>query len=63
MQVGVEIGFGHQLGYMGDSGNTTGVHLHFEVLTGDINNPKGSFGLESSDPLAFPEWTGFDSAS
>ena len=63
VQVGVEIGFGHQLGYMGDSGNTTGVHLHFEVLTGDINNPKGSFGLESSDPLAFPEWTGFDSAS
>ena len=60
VQAGVEIGFGHPLGYMGDSGNTTGVHLHFEVLTGDINNPQASFGLQSSDPLAFPAWPGVD---
>ena len=60
VEVGAEIGFGHALGWMGRSGRTTGVHLHFEVLTGDINNPSGSFGLTSNDPLAFPAWAGLD---
>lgn len=55
---GAEIGFGHKLGMMGQSGNARGVHLHFEVLTGDINNPKGSFALETFDPLSFPAWPG-----
>ena len=61
VQIGAETGFGQALGWMGDSGNTTGVHLHFEILTGDINNSRGSFGLKSHDPLAFPPWAGFNS--
>ena len=62
VEPGVAIGFGHALGWMGNSGNTTGVHLHFEILTGDINNPRGSFGLRSNDPLAFPPWAGFNNS-
>ena len=58
VQVGVEIGFGHALGIMGATGNASGVHLHFEVLTGDINNPRASFGLNAFDPLSFPPWAG-----
>jgi len=57
---GVEVGFGHRLGMMGESGNARGVHLHFEVLMGDINTPKGSFGLETFDPLSFPAWPGIN---
>lgn len=55
---GAEIGFGHRLGMMGESGNARGVHLHFEVLMGDINSPRGSFGLQTFDPLSFPAWAG-----
>jgi len=60
---GAEIGFGHALGLMGDSGNASAVHLHFEVLRGDINTPKGSFGLTAFDPLAFPAWAGLATGS
>ena len=63
VQVGAEIGFGHPLGEMGRSGRTSGVHLHFEVLTGDINTPRGSFGLQANDPLAFPAWEGLGNLS
>ena len=57
---GADVGFGHRLGMMGESGNARGVHLHFEVLVGDINTPRGSFGLQAFDPLSFPPWPGFD---
>lgn len=60
VQVGAEIGFGHVIGQMGKSGNADGVHLHFEILTGNLNNPKGSFGLTPNDPLAYPAWAGLD---
>lgn len=60
---GAEVGFGHKLGMMGASGNATGVHLHFEVMTGDINTPQGAYGLQTFDPMAFPAWQGLDSSS
>lgn len=52
----IEIGFGQPLGIMGDSGNATAVHLHYEVLTGRYRNPKRGFGLFAHDPLSFPEF-------
>ncbi len=55
---GRTIGFGQPLGIMGQSGNATGIHLHFEVLTGNYNTPKRSFGLTTRDPLSFPPYTG-----
>lgn len=55
---GRKIGFGQPLGIMGQSGNATGIHLHLEVLTGNYNNPKRSFGLTARDPLSFPPYTG-----
>ena len=55
---GVTIGFGQPLGLMGQSGNATGIHLHFEILTGNYDNPKRSFGLTARDPLSFPPYVG-----
>lgn len=54
---GVQIGFGQPLGLMGESGNATAIHLHYEILTGQWG-PKGSYGLDAHDPLSFPayEW-------
>ena len=43
---------------MGQTGNATGIHLHFEVLTGNYNTPKKSFGLTARNPLSFPAYTG-----
>ena len=61
LSVGDSIGFGVPLGTMGRTGNATGIHLHYEILTGDYNNPRRSFGLEAHNPLDFPAWTGLDS--
>ena len=52
---GIEIGFGQHIGDMGNSGNATAIHLHYEVLTGDYNTPQRSFGLRSTNPLEWPE--------
>ncbi|MEQ9315667.1 MAG: M23 family metallopeptidase [Henriciella sp.] len=60
---GVTIGFGQPLGIIGQSGNATGIHLHFEVLTGNYNNPKKSFGLTARDPLSFPPYGVFGAGS
>ena len=53
---GVEVGFGQPLGMMGNSGNATAIHLHFEILTGNYNNPKGSKGLNPRNPFEFPAY-------
>ncbi|WP_300378075.1 M23 family metallopeptidase [Henriciella sp.] len=53
---GVEIGFGQPLGTMGQSGNATGIHLHFEVLNGNYDNARRSFGLNARNPLSFPAY-------
>ena len=60
---GVTIGFGQPIGTIGKSGNATGIHLHFEVLTGNYNTPKRSFGLTSRDPMRFPPYGVFGPAS
>jgi murein DD-endopeptidase MepM/ murein hydrolase activator NlpD len=54
--VGREIGFGQPVGQMGDSGNATAVHLHYEILTGNYHNPRGSKGLDVHDPFSFPAY-------
>ncbi|MBU2607084.1 MAG: M23 family metallopeptidase [Alphaproteobacteria bacterium] len=54
--VGREIGFGQPVGMMGDSGNATAIHLHYEILTGNYHNPRGSKGLDVRDPFSFPAY-------
>lgn len=56
LTVGSDIGFGQPVGMMGRSGNARAVHLHFEILMGDYNNPKRSKGLQVHSPFSFPAW-------
>ena len=55
LAVGSQVSAGELIGLMG---NTAGfplpIHLHYEVLTGDYNNPSGSFGLEAENPFSYP---------
>lgn len=47
----------HQGDLIGLMGNTAGypvpVHLHYEILTGDYDTPKASFGLTPHNPFEF----------
>lgn len=55
LEVGSELGFGWPIGQVGNSSTqNVGIHLHYEVLTGDYSTPKKSFGLEGNDPFGFP---------
>lgn len=57
LDVGTELGFGWAIGTVGNtSTQRVGVHLHYEVLTGDYNNPRKSFGLQANDPFGFPSY-------
>jgi len=58
LQIGDELGFGVAIGTMGQTGNATGIHLHYEILTGDYNTPERSYGLTAHNPLDFPAWSG-----
>jgi murein DD-endopeptidase MepM/ murein hydrolase activator NlpD len=60
---GQKIGFGQPLGLMGQTGNATAIHLHYEVLTGNYNTPRKSWGLQANNPLDFPRWPGLDGVS
>lgn len=52
---GVTVRAGEPIGLMGNSASyRIPIHLHYELLLGEIQNPKGSFGLEPADPLDFP---------
>lgn len=53
---GTQIGFGQPLGIMGETGNATAIHLHYEILTGNYDTPRRSFGLTSRDPFSFPAY-------
>ena len=52
---GVVIGFGQPLGMMGQSGNATGIHVHYEVLTGEWG-ARGVWGLTPTNPLSWPPY-------
>lgn len=60
---GQKVGFGEPLGTMGKSGNATGIHLHYEILTGTYDTPKKSWGLTAHDPLDFPAYDGLNAGS
>lgn len=52
---GVSVQAGDPLGLMGNSaGYQIPIHLHYELLIGDYDTPRGSFGLEPANPFAFP---------
>ena len=60
---GQAIGFGSPIGLMGDTGNATAVHVHYEILTGNYNTPKKAWGMKANNPLDFPGWSGLDGVS
>lgn len=49
---GTSVSAGTVLGPIGNSGATGIVHLHYEVLTGDIETKARSFGLTTVDPFS-----------
>ncbi|PWE16428.1 M23 family peptidase [Marinicauda salina] len=49
---GARVAMGQPLGLMGSTGRRGGaVHLHYELLIGDYDNPRRSFGLTAADIL------------
>jgi murein DD-endopeptidase MepM/ murein hydrolase activator NlpD len=49
---GVNVTAGQQIGLMGNTASyAIPIHLHYEVLTGDYNNPRASFGLTPVSPF------------
>lgn len=60
LRAGQKIGFGQPLGMMGRTGNATAIHVHYEILTGNYNTPRKSFGLNAHNPLDYPRWAGLD---
>ncbi len=52
---GARVTAGQQIGLMGNTAAyPLPIHLHYEVLLGDYNNSRRSFGLETRDPFSFP---------
>lgn len=55
VKTGATVAQGAKLGMMGNTADYKVVmHLHFEILTGDYDTPKRSFGLTAVDPLSLP---------
>jgi murein DD-endopeptidase MepM/ murein hydrolase activator NlpD len=53
LAVGATVRRGAIIGQMGNTASyTIPVHLHYEILTGDYETPRGSFGLEARSPFA-----------
>lgn len=53
--LGARVTAGQQLGLMGNTASyRIPVHLHYELLLGDYNNPRGSFGLTPHSPFEYP---------
>jgi murein DD-endopeptidase MepM/ murein hydrolase activator NlpD len=54
IDVGAKVKIGQRLGLMGNTADyPIPVHLHWELLLGDIGNSKGSFGLTPKSPLDY----------
>ncbi|HVY84505.1 MAG TPA: M23 family metallopeptidase [Caulobacterales bacterium] len=54
LHVGSQVHAGDQIGLMGNTaGYAIPIHLHYELLLGDYNNPKGSFGLTPHSPFEY----------
>ena len=54
VDVGAQVRAGQQIGLMGNTAAyRIPVHLHYEVLLGDYNNPKASFGLTPHSPFEY----------
>ncbi|MGD2067601.1 MAG: M23 family metallopeptidase [Gemmatimonadota bacterium] len=52
---GAEVSMGTPLGRMGNSADfPIPIHLHFELLTGNYDTPRESFGLTARDILSAP---------
>lgn len=58
LSIGLQVDFGVPLGSVGNTSSQRigGPHLHYEVLVGDYNTPRKSFGLQVKDPLTFPAY-------
>lgn len=55
IDIGVKVVAGQRLGQMGNTAEPpVALHLHYEILTGDYNTPKQSFGLTAVSPFAYP---------
>lgn len=51
---GAQVTAGQRLGLMGNTASyQIPIHLHYEVLLGDYNNPRASFGLTPRSPFEF----------
>jgi len=56
LALGAKVQSGQEIGLMGNTAAyRIPIHLHYEVLTGDYANPKGSFGLKANSPFEFPK--------
>ncbi len=52
--VGAHVEAGQRIGLMGNTASyAIPIHLHYELLLGDYNNPRGSFGLTPRSPFEF----------
>ncbi|ANP47298.1 peptidoglycan DD-metalloendopeptidase family protein [Candidatus Viadribacter manganicus] len=58
MAVGAAVTAGQQIALMGNTaGYQIPVHLHYELLTGNYQNPAASFGLTPTSPFDYPAAT------
>lgn len=53
---GASVVYGHPIGLMGRSGHVTGIHLHYEILTGTYQSGVRGRGLTARNPFSFPAW-------